>query len=326
MTAVLAGALLALVLVVVAVVPAFLRTNRERYEPVLAWGRVGDGPGEFRGPLGVAVDDSGYVYVTDSENDRIEKFTADGKFVTSWGSSGTSIGQLRRPMHIRIGVDRLLYVSEYLNDRIQVFTLAGILVGQIAGDPVSQQGALDAPGGVAVSPDGQEVWIADFYNHRVAVFSRDGRYLREVGTPGRALRGRLHYPTDVVFGPGGSAYIADAYNNRVQRFAPDGRVRDMWGGPLGLGLPGSWRGWFRVATGITTSPDGNVYVADFYNNRVQKFDSTGMFVTEWGVSGTRLGEFDRPTSVAVGPNGSVYVVDFGNNRVQRFGLTHTGEP
>jgi DNA-binding beta-propeller fold protein YncE len=312
-----------LLLVIVAAVPTLLRRNGERYDPVLAWGRPGDGPGEFRGPVGVAVDDSGFVYISDSGNDRIQKFTADGRFVAAWGSSGAPLGQLRRPMHLRLGPGGLLYVAEYLNDRIQIFTLAGTPVGQLGIDTVSPPGALDAPGGVAVSPNGREVWIADFYHHRIAVFGRDGRYLRQVGAPGRGSHGKLHYPTDVVFGPDGTAYVADAYNNRVQRFARDGRVLGAWGGPLGSGLPGSWRGWFRVATGITVDSAGDVYVADFYNNRVQKFGPTGAFITEWGASGAGSGEFDRPTAVAVGPNGWVYVADFGNNRVQAFRRART---
>lgn len=311
-----AGLLFAALLV--AAVPTLLRRDRARYEPVLTWGRAGDGPGEFRGPIGVAVDDSGYVYITDSGNDRIEKFTADGKFVAAWGATGSAPGQLRRPMHIRRGADGLLYVAEYLNDRIQIFAPDGKPVGRIGGDSLALPAALDASGGVAVSPDGREVWVADFYHHRVAVFARDGRYLRQVGTPGRLLPGRLHYPTDVAFGPDGTAYVADAYNNRIQRFAPDGRLLGGWGGPLGSGLPGRWRGWFRVATGVAVDSAGQVYVADFYNDRIQEFTADGQFLAAWGGKGHELGRFDRPTAVALGPTGEVYVADFGNNRVQVF--------
>lgn len=315
-TAGVAGLLFAALLV--AAVPTLRRRDRARYEPVLAWGRLGDGPGEFRGPIGVAVDDSGYVYITDSGNDRIEKFTADGKFVKAWGRSGEAVGELQRPMHLRRGPNDLLYVAEYLNDRVQVFASGGKALGRIGSDSRAPPAALDAPGGVAVSPDGREVWVPDFYHHRVAVFSGDGRYLRQVGTPGRWLLGRLHYPTDIAFGPDGTAYVADAYNNRIQRFAPDGHLRTVWGGPLGSGLPGPWRGWFRVATGVTVDSAGRVYVADFFNDRIQEFTADGRFIAAWGGKGRELGRFDRPTAVALGPHGRVYVADFGNNRVEVF--------
>lgn len=226
-----AGGLLA-ALILIAAIPTLLRRDRERYVPVLAFGHEGTGPGEFRGPIGVAADDSGYVYITDSGNDRIEKFAADGSFITAWGG-------LRRPMHVRLGPDGLLYIAEYLSDRIRIFSRDGEALGQI-GDTLGGPGALDAPGGVAVSPDARQAWVADFYHHRVAIFSRNGRYVRQVGRPGRLFSGRLHYPTDVAFGPGDTAYVADAYNNRIQRFAPDGRELDAWGGPLGSGIPGHW--------------------------------------------------------------------------------------
>lgn len=307
-----------LLLVALATIPTLARRSHERYEVVASWGREGSGPGEFRAPIGVVLDDSGYVYVTDSGNDRIQKFTGDGDFVAAWGTSGTGPGELRRPMHIALGPGGLLYVAEYLNDRIQIFARDGTPLGMVSEDTITPDGDLDAPGGAALPPGGQELWIPDFYHHRVAVYSRQGRFVRQIGTAGRVLRGRLHYPTDVAFGPDGTLYVADAYNNRIQRFAPDGRLLGVWGGPLGLGIPGPWRGWFRVATGVAVGFEGQVYVADFYNHRVQKFGPGGAFKAEWGAEGPQLGQFDRPTDVAIGPKGRAYVVDFGNNRVQVF--------
>ncbi|MEX2472656.1 MAG: 6-bladed beta-propeller, partial [Gemmatimonadota bacterium] len=227
-------------------------------------------------------------------------------------------GKLRRPMHLELVGDSLLYVPEYLNDRIQRFHLDGAPAGTIAEDTVTAEGLLDAPGGVAVVPEGDEVWIADFFHHRVAVYGRDGRYRRRVGSSGRGVPGRLHYPTDVAFGPDGTAYVADAYNHRIQRFSRDGRRLDSWGGPLGLGLPGPWKGWFSVATGVHVDARGRVFVADFYNDRVQVFGPAGDFVAEWGGAGSGDGAFDRPTDTATGPGGRVYVVDFGNDRIQVF--------
>lgn len=81
---------------------------------------------------------------------------------------------------------------------------------------------------------------------------------------------------------------------------------------------GSGHGWFKTATGVATDGDGNVFVADFENHRVQKFTSEGEFLGAFGEQGSGPGQFDRPTDAAIDQDGNLYVVDFGNNRVQKF--------
>ena len=73
--------------------------------------------------------------------------------------------------------------------------------------------------------------------------------------------------------------------------------------------------------GITVDELGDVYVADWRNDRVQKFSSDGEFTFTFGSSGAENGQFNRPTGVTVDLDGDVYVVDWGNNRVQQFDAT-----
>jgi DNA-binding beta-propeller fold protein YncE len=230
-------------------------------------------------------------------------FDTAGGVVDTWGDSAL---ELHRPMHVSLGPGHSLYVAEYLNDRITVLDSAGHLVTRLGGTTGSGPGELDAPAGAAEL--GGAVFTADFYNHRVQVL--DGAAPRVIGRPGRIFAGRLHYPTDVAAGDS-LIYVADAYNNRVQVFRPTGEHVRHWGGPLGAGIPGPFRGWFRVATGITVA-DGRVYVADFYNHRVQIFTDRGAYV------GQVADSLSLPTDVAVGENGELYVVDFGHGRVVRF--------
>jgi len=63
---------------------------------------------------------------------------------------------------------------------------------------------------------------------------------------------------------------------------------------------------------------GNVYVADWDNNRIQKFNTTGTYITQWGSSGSGSGQFNLPRSIAVDSSGNVYVVDENNSRIQKF--------
>ena len=139
-----------------------------------------------------------------------------------------------------------------------------------------------------------------------------------LGTSGRGWSGALHYPTDMAILPDGGVVVADAYNNRIQIFGPDGSFRTKWGGPLGLGIPGWWPGWFRVATGVTVGPDGRIYTADFYNNRIQVFSAAGEFLGQFGGPASASGQLELPTDVAVGADRTIYVVDFGHDRISVF--------
>jgi len=84
------------------------------------------------------------------------------------------------------------------------------------------------------------------------------------------------------------------------------------------GSCGSGKGQFNYPWTVAVSPDGNVYVADNYNYRIQYFSPAGSFIGQWGSYGSGNGQFNRPLDVAVSPDGNVYVADQYNNRVQYF--------
>jgi uncharacterized protein (TIGR03663 family) len=154
--------------------------------------------------------------------------------------------------------------------------------------------------------------------------------IQQLGATGAAGKGpgQFSFPRAVAVDGQGRIYVADSGNNRVQIFNPDGSFLRQFGSTCKLdtkeGCQGDGRGQFNEPWGIAADQDGNVYVADTWNHRVQKFDKDGKFVNAWGVfesTGGELGKpfaFYGPRQVMVGKDGKVYVMDTGNKRVQAF--------
>ena len=286
------------------------------YVFVKAWGGKGTGPGQFNDPTGIAVA-GGEVFVADARNGRIQVFDLNGAFLRMFGRPGKDRGELGRPMNLTIAGDAL-YVPEYFNDRIQVFGLDGT-PRRIIGTPGDGPGQFNAPGGVAVAANG-DLFVADFYNHRVQRLTADGQFIRQWGITGKIGigAGSFNYPTDVALGADGTLYVADGYNDRIQAFAADGRFLRKWGGPFAMDIFGPFNGWFAVTTSVVTAPDGTVFVADFYNNRVQVFDATGRFLAAFGRAGSGPGQFRHAIAVAVADDGSVFVADLLDNRIEKW--------
>ncbi len=306
-----------LVVAVAAAAFAFIPFAKEpAYRFVTAWGSKGSEVGQFNDPTGLALSGS-ELFVSDARNGRIQVFDLGGKYIRSFGSIGDKPGQLGRPMNLAISGNEI-FVPEYFNDRIQVFDLAGNSK-RLIGSKGSGPGQFNAPGGVAVDAKGN-LYVADFYNHRIEQLKSDGSFIRQWGTTGKSgiWAGQFGYPTDVAIAADNSLYVADGYNDRIQVFNSKGDFSFKWGGPLALNIYGPFNGWFATVTSVAIDKAGNVFVADFYNDRIQKFASDGTFLTSFGSKGSGPGQFSYPIAIAIGDDGSIFVADFGNNRIQKW--------
>jgi DNA-binding beta-propeller fold protein YncE len=140
---------------------------------ILEWGRKGSAPGEFERPQGMAVErtpgGSEAILVADCANHRVQRFTPEGRWLSSLGSLGAGPGELKYPMGVAVGSDGSIYVSEWGNNRVQRFDAAGTSSG-FWGRPGRAEGELATPWEIAAGP-GDRLYVADCGNHRVQAFA-----------------------------------------------------------------------------------------------------------------------------------------------------------
>jgi sugar lactone lactonase YvrE len=186
---------------------------------------------------------------------------------------------------------------------------------------------LDGPMGVAWSPDGKRIYVADTGNNRIVVFERSGRFSMTFGSfgvakplPGYEMTwdpGELNYPTDVATDEDGNVYVADFQNESISVFDSKGSFVRRFPDPLArVGRGTSGRGGTGIAVTALTVQGDLVYATDRY--QIVVFDKRGRFIRQFGKPGVGPGDLDHPGGVAVDSQGRVYVSDSNHNRVEAF--------
>jgi len=242
-------------------------------------------------PKGMARDRDGNIIVVEPHYQRVNHFSPDGKLLAQWGQKGTNAGQFMLPRAVAEDSRRQIYVSEYgAMERVQRFQMVLPLPkGEGRGEgeetlPASQTpsgktaasiqfldsfghagtgpGEFNRPEGLCV--DAQDrVYVADSCNHRIQIFSSDGKFLRAYGKAGSS-KGELSYPYDICVDAEGRQYVCEFGNSRIQVFDANDRPIEI------IGSPGAEPGRFSNPWGVALDSAGNLYVADSQNHRVQK--------------------------------------------------------
>jgi DNA-binding beta-propeller fold protein YncE len=268
------------------------------------------------GPRDIAIDAEGLLYVTDTDRNRIVVLNPQGEEVRTIGgdapNGGSEPGQLRQPWGVAIGPDGNLYVADTWNHRVQVFNPEGEWLrgwgheGLPAQDPSPD--AFWGPRDIAVGADGT-VYVADTGNKRVRVYTSEGEWLRDIGTPGAAL-GQVDEPSGLAINPvSGHLYVAEAWNQRIQTFDQEGFPINAWDVNM----------WFRNRQSfnrpyVAVSPDGTlVYVTDMDDrHRVVAYNLSGEPVLSFNhpdnLESGQLG-LRSPAGMAFDAQGRLYVVD-----------------
>ena len=294
--------------------------------------------GGLGGPRGVAVDPAtGNLYATATALARVGVFDPDGDFLFAFGYDVDPSG----------------------GSGLETCTTA---TGCKAGVSGSGPGQLSTPTGIDIA--GDEVFVSNYVNGKIEVYTLAGAYLRTIGTPG-AGAGQLATPEGLTV-VDGDVYVADSNNRRISRFTSAGTFVAAYGTDV---IPGGTALFESCTTATTcqaapggaglgqfgaTGPRGlavsgsTLIASDTSQARVQRFTTapatvdtfgwdvdgaapgTGFEICsatcQTGTTGNGAGQLDTPFDMELDCRGAIWIADYGNHRVQRFGEPGTPLP
>ena len=297
------------------------------------------------------VDSSGNIYFAENGDSKIRKVTVSTGIITTVVGNGTNgysgdgstatKAELNFPTGVALDSSGNIYIADSLNRRIRkvsgntISTIGGNGVLSYSGDGGPATSAqLNTPQAVAVDSSGN-FYIADTFNNVVRKVSTAGiiTTIAGNGTAGyggdgsAATSAQLNGPQGVAVDSSGNVYVCDTQNARVRKIS-GGTISTV----AGNGTPGyggdsgpATAAQLNVPVNLAVDAAGNLYIADFTNNRVRKV-SGGTITTVAGnglsgYSGDGLqatsAQLTGPTDVAVDTAGNLYIADSGNNAVRR---------
>lgn len=303
----------------------------------------------FSNPYGIAVDESGTIFVVDRVNGTVRKITPQGVVSTLAGVAaewphddyvdGTgSAARFRGPTGIARARDGTLYVSDEVT--IRRITAGGV-VTTVAGE-AGLYGTNDGPGTAARFREPQGVgtavagktYVADTLNHTIRAIAPEGAVTTVAGSGGVAgyadgsgSAALFRMPRGVATDGEGVVYAVDSGNHTIRRITSAGAVTVLAGTPESPGAadgPGALA-LFNSPQAIARDAAGTLYVADTLNHSIRKISPAGAVTTLAGAAGQpgaadgtgAAARFNSPQGIGIDGSGTVYVADTGNNMIRR---------
>jgi DNA-binding beta-propeller fold protein YncE len=266
--------------------------------PTMFEGGAGPDDGQFDSPAAIAVDASGNVFVADTGNGRIEKFSPTGAFLAGIGTKGSDHGQFSEPSGIAVDRAGNIYVAEIgSKHRIQKLGPDGTFIAEWAP-------GLYGPRRIAIGPD-DSIYVDDSGRNRIVKFSPDGQLLASWGSEGSS-EGQFKGVSSVAVDPANNkVYVADPLNSRIQVFDSNGKFLTKWAVP-------EWGQTLGFEDLAVDSQKGRLYASSAHMNSVLIFD----------FGGTKIGsltpkppdKLDGPSALAIADR-KLYVLNMRGSRV-----------
>ena len=297
----------------------------------------------FNLPRAMTLDADGNIYVADQANNVIRKITADGQVSTLAGNGeagsmdGTGSGaRFNQPGALVTGKDGNIYVADYAGNAIrkvtpqgEVTTIAGDSIpGNVNGDGIYAQ--FYGPSGITVDDQGN-LYVTDFWNNVIKKITPDYQVSLFAGTgaigtdDGDRLQATFYGPTTITTDKDGNMYVGDWFNFRIRKIDPSGMVSTLAGSTQGYVDDTASAAQFNTPVGLATDNQGNIYVADGFNNVIRKVNSEGIVTTFAGTTspGYKNGSpedalFNGPVGLLYDTKANIlYVADWYNYRIRK---------
>ena len=273
-------------------------------QPTPLFGVYGTESAPLRKPMAVLELDN-KIYVSDSDNHRVQVFDSEGNPIQIIGKMGKGKGEFQFPYGLASDSQKQLYVADLTNGNISVLSSSGQFIKYLGNSIDIKQ-----PAGLFIEND--RVYVADVSLNKVSVFDLDGKKLSEIGSPGTEL-GQLRSPNAVALYKG-KVYVSDTGNDRVQIFNQLGQYIGILDGTK---TPGG-KSNLLAPRGVAIDNRGTVYVVNNLLHSVNSYNQKGERIFTFGGMGNQESNLYLPNGIFVDGQGKVFVTDTVNQRVNVF--------
>lgn len=248
-----------------------------------------------------------FIYVTDTNNKRVQVFDIAGTPIFKFGKEGEGPGEFKFPYGIDGDGQGNVYVSDLYNGSISVFDSKGKFIKYFA-EKDQKETTIEAPGSFRINNN--KVYVTDIKKSKLLIFDMDGKKLAEIGEPG-TKQGQFRAPNAVALDRDENIYVVDTGNQRIQEFDKTGKFLRIINGSE----DGSGASVFVNPRGIALDSQGILYVVSNLTHYVYGFDQEGKKLFTFGGNGESNTQFSLPNGLYIDKDDTIYITDSANQRV-----------